>query len=414
MKTHLAAVCIVSVILAMAPFGIVRGAAEPTDGKAPVKLELLGDQGTPWKIPDGTTKLTVLAVGGGGSGAPGLGNAGGGGGAGGLVLVDDYLTKYNAKPGLVVQVKIGMPGAIQNLNQARRGFAGEDTIFGKINALGGGGGGRGRNDDPIHHASSGGSAGGGTMGDKLPEALQPSESGIGVGFGNPGGGALDQTSAGAGANGGGAGGPGTSVGKGGGGTGLQGVPKPEYIDPKTGFVTKDFDAENPAHYRLLFRDVFGPGIGEDGWFAGGGANNSRAQSDKGGRGGGSTYDGLPHTGGGGGGSTHGYRGSDPGVGGTGVVLVRCQFADGRVQVYGWGHTQPDEFISRRALKDATVLWRDGKYEQALQELANQDPDKLPKSVQVEMLRIYGQIYAATGNEEEALAKFKQAVDLENN
>jgi len=354
----------------------------------------------------------VLAVGAGGGGAPGLGNAGGGGGGGGLVYVEDYLKKHGAKPGDAIEVKVGLPGPIVSMTQGRRGFPGEDTVFGKIVALGGGGGGRGRTPDAKHHASSGGSAGGGTMGDKLPEALQPRESGIGIGFGHPGGGTAEGS--GAGAGGGGAGGPGTPVGQGGGGIGLQGIPKDMYIDKTTGFVTEKFDAENSAHYKFLFRERFGPGIGDDGWFAGGGAyNTSESGKNKGGRAGGSTWDGVPHTGGGGGGSRHGYQGSKPGVGGSGVVLVRCEKADRSVEVRGWGRVQPAEIVAQAVLREPEYLYKECKYDAAFEALENlKNVDELPTAVQVRILRIYGQIYAATGREQEALASFKKAIELE--
>ena len=382
--------------------------ATPASGKAALNLELIKEAGAQWQIPSGVTKLSVLLVGGGGGGAPGLGNAGGGGGAGGLVYVEDYLKKYNAKPGDVIEIKVGMPGAIVSMTQGRRGFPGTDTVFGKIVALGGGGG--GRNAMVGHQATSGGSAGGGvadTNGNP-PKALQPALSGVGIGFGHSGGGGAS------GSGGGGAGGPGTLAGKGGGGIGLQGVPKDMYVDKVTGFVTGAFDANNPRHYKFLFRDLFGQGVGEDGWFAGGGAYNSPQYKDRGGRGGGNTWDAMPHTGGGGGGSTHGYQGGEPGIGGSGVVLLRYQNADGSAKVRGWGRVQPDEFISKVILKEPHFLCSEAKYDAALESLGkHENVDKLPRSVRVKILRAYGQIYAGQGREEESLAKYKEALQLEN-
>jgi len=385
-------------------------AAESAGGGDPATYEqfqeLIDEAGVQWQIPAGTTKLSVLTVGGGGGGAPGLGNAGSGGGAGGLVYVENYLEKFNARPGDAIEVKVGMPGAILNPHKDRRGFSGSNSSFGKIVALGGGGGGRGQNVEAIHHASSGGSAGGGTMGDKIPFALQPAESGFGIGFGHQGGGAP-------GGGGGGAGGPGTLSGNGGGGIGLQGVPQDLYIDKASGLVTVDFDANNPAHYKFLFRDLFGPGIGEDGWFSGGGAYNAPNSKDKGGRGGGSAVDRMPHTGGGGAGSTHGYQGGEAGIGGSGVVLIRYEDADGSVKVRGWGRVQPDEFISKIMLREPDLLLKQAEYEAALEVLAKlENPEKLPVAVQSKILRIYGQIYAGMGREEESLAKFQTALELE--
>ena len=402
-----------ALLSASAVFGAVNAAdsTTPVNGNAPGRLELINEAGTQWRIPAGTTELSVLAVGGGGGGAPGLGNAGGGGGGGGLVYVDGYLKNFNAKAGDTIQIKVGLPGPIVSMTLGRQGLPGEDTIFGKIRAIGGGGGGRGRNADPLHHASSGGSAGGGTMGNELPKALQPGESGIGIGFGHPGGATADID--GAGSGGGGAGGPGFPMGQGGGGIGLQGVPKDQYIDQTAGFVTKAFDANNPDHYQLLFRDVFGSGYGEDGWFAGGGTYNTSENEDQGGRGGGSTWDAMPHTGGGGGGSRHGYQGSDPGIGGSGVVLIRCRNVDGSVTVHGWGRVQPDELIGKALLKEPIFLLNLGQYDVALESLTKRMQGReLPTTVEVNALRVRGRIYAAMGKEEEALADFKEALKLE--
>jgi hypothetical protein len=244
------------------------------------------------------------------------------------------------------------------------------------------------------------------MGDKIPAALQPAESGLGIGFGHPGGGAP-------GGGGGGAGGSGTLAGKGGGGIGLQGIPHDLYIDKTTGFVTGKFDASNISHYKFLFRDLFGSGIGEDGWFAGGGAYNAPNSKDKGGRGGGNAVDRIPHTGGGGAGSTHGYKGGEAGIGGSGVILVRCQYADGSVKTCGWGRVQPEELISKAILREPGYLLNQGKYDAAIEVLGKQNNlDKLPISVQAKILRIYGQIYAGAGQEKEASAKFKEALELE--
>jgi len=246
------------------------------------------------------------------------------------------------------------------------------------------------------------------MGDKLPQALQPAESGVGIGFGHLGGGASE----GVGAGGGGAGGPGTPEGKGGGGIGLQGIPKDVYIDKTTGFITGKFDANNPVHYQFLFRDLFGPGLGEDGWLAGGGAHTASYHNDKGGKGGGSRWDAMPHTGGGGGGSTHEYQGGEPGVGGSGVVLIRYQQAGGSSQVRAWGRVQPDELVTKAILREPNYLCKAGKYDATLKALPKREHlDKLPIAVQVSVLRVYGQVHAAMGMEEDALAEFKTALEL---
>jgi len=370
-----------------------------------VELELIDGPETRWTIPAGTKKLSVLVVGAGGGGAPGLGSAGGGGGGGGLVFVEDYLAQQGGSPaGEDVTIRVGLPNGPVNIAQARQGLAGEDSAFGDLVALGGGAG--GRQAEEGHGATPGGSSGGGFSGvEGVPaQALQPGKSGVGIGFGHPG--AAEPR----GSGGGGAGGPGTPSGKGGGGSGLQGVPLEEFLDRATGFVTDGFDPGNAAHYRVLFREVFGSQAGDEGWFAGGGAHNSPRHDDEGGKGGGSKRQGLPHTGGGGGGSTHNHEGGEPGMGGSGVVWVRCGAADGSEQVFGWGRLQP----ARLALRSPQLLIDMAEYDQARQALdAIMHKDRLPPADRAAILRAYAQIALGGLEEEEATRLFAEALELES-
>lgn len=365
-------------------------------------LELIDEFGVDWTIPAAAENVSVLVVGGGGGGAPGLGGSGGGGGAGGLVYVDDYLKTFHAEPGDKVDIRVGLPGGIVDIRQARSGLPGEESRFGEIVALGGGGGGRHKLEK--HQATPGGSGGGGVGPDGKPAAaLQPGKSGVGVGFGHAGGDGAG------GSGGGGAGGRGTSQGKGGGGSGLQGVPKDAYVDSATGFATDAFDPANPDLHKVLFRDVFGSGYGDDGWFGGGGAHNSPHHRDEGGKGGGSKRAGMPHTGGGGGGSTHGFEGGKPSVGGSGVVLVCVRRRDGSISVRGWGRVQPIDFL---LVRPNSLITR-GEYADALKLLdAIKDVGQRSAAERQKILRAYGRIFAGQGCEKEAMATLKQANQLD--
>lgn len=366
-------------------------------------FELLAEPDTRWTIPAGTQKLSVLVVAAGGGGAPGLGSSGGGGGAGGLVFVEDFLKNSGASPGQEIVLRVGLPQGPVDMRQARQGLPGEDSAFGSLLALGGGAG--GRQSEKGHGATPGGSSGGGFSGEEgIPaQALQPTTSGIGMGFGHPG----DAEPRGSG--GGGAGGLGTAIKKGGGGSGLQGVPRKEFLDPATGFVIEGYDPENSEHHQALFRDLFGAEVGDGSWFAGGGANNAPFHNDQGGRGGGSRRDGLPHTGGGGGGSTHEFEGSEPGVGGSGAVWVRCVAADGSAQVFGWGRQQP----AHLALRSPQYLIDLGEYEQARSALgAIVHPELLPPSDRAKILRAYAQIALGELQEAEAIRLFAEALELD--
>ncbi len=367
-------------------------------------FELLAEPETHWVIPEGTKKLSVLVVGAGGTGAPGLGSAGGGGGGGGVVFVDNYLEHAKAAPGQEIAIRVGLPQGPVDMRLGRQGMAGEDSSVGSLVALGGGGG--GRQAEEGHGATPGGSSGGGFGGKEgVPApARQAETSGVGIGFGHPG------ASEPRGSGGGGAGGPGTPMGQGGGGPGLQGLPQSEFVDSSTGLVAESFDAENPAHYRILFRDLFGPQAGEEGWFAGGGAHNSPRHEDQGGKGGGRRRDGMPHTGGGGGGSTHNYEGGEPGIGGSGVVWVRQEAADGSARIFGWGRSQPARF----ALRSPHYLIDIAEYEQARAELdAIAHQDRMTPAERAEILRARAQIALGELEEAEAIRLFAEALEWEN-
>ena len=112
------------------------------------------------------------------------------------------------------------------------------------------------------------------------------------------------------------------------------------------------------------------------------------------------------------GSTHGYENSAPGIGGSGVVLVRCLHADGSVTVHGWGLLQPDDVTLRRMLDEPAWLRNQGKYDAALALLDAYDPEELSVRVRAELLRAYAEIYAGQGREKEALGKFREANRVE--
>ena len=68
------------------------------------------------------------------------------------------------------------------------------------------------------------------------------------------------------------------------------------------------------------------------------------------------------------------------------------------------------------LETASVLMNQTKYSEALDVLKRYDDEDIPKMSTYwacRMLRAYGQVYLATGREEEAMTKFKTALQLEN-
>jgi hypothetical protein len=237
-------------------------------------------------VPSKVNQIDVLVVAGGGAGGShvtysGTGTGAGGGGAGGLNLTYNY----SVTAGEVINITVGAGG----ISPATQGVGGngEDSIFGDIVAVGGGGGGyRFASGD----GADGGSGGGGGY---------QSDGGSGTpGQGNDGGSGTNDFG---GSGGGGAGGAGP-----------------------------DGDGNNgrDGGAGLNLSDTFGTDVGENGWFAGGGAGGGQdaAVGGTGALGGGGDgganadgTDGLNGTGGGGGGS--GDYQNRGGSGGSGIVII---------------------------------------------------------------------------------------------
>ena len=171
-----------------------------------------------FSVPSGVTTVDVLVVAGGASGG-GAPQAGGGGGAGGLV----YRPGFTVSPGSTVTVTVGAGGASAVANDpsqpsaARKGQAGQDSVFGTLTAKGGGGGGTHHAGQPDAPGNPGGSGGGGGARGGAPggSATQPTQSGESgnYGFGFAGGSSKPESSpsldaAGGGGGAGGAGGNG--------------------------------------------------------------------------------------------------------------------------------------------------------------------------------------------------------------
>jgi hypothetical protein len=243
------------------------------------------------------TLCDILIVGGGGGGGY---DRAGGGGAGGLLLYTDRVVNSGT---YIIKVGKGGSGGISNSVGGTNGEQSSiDGLPGAI-ALGGG---SGRN---VNISSTvGGSGGGGSYNTSgsLGTPGQGNRGGSGVNVNNNAGG------------GGGAGGVG--------GDGLSGI--------------------NPANsgnggIGLNMSSYFGTGIGQSGWFAGGGGgalayDNSAftavSTSSRGGQGGGGNAGlargqngspGLAGTGGGGGGGANILQGSG-GAGGSGIVIIRIK------------------------------------------------------------------------------------------
>jgi len=241
------------------------------------------------------SEVEVLVVAGGGGG--GAYAAGAGGGAGGVV----YNTNYAVTPGSAISVTVGN-GGNGGVWSSPSPQNGQNSLFGKLTAVGGGAGGQGWGGNP---GSSGGSGGGGAGYDGISTQNYISGGGFTPGQGFSGGrGKGISGNRGAGGGGGGAGGPGgdaTNFGAGNGGRGL------------------------PFNISGVMRYYGGGGGGGDYGSSGGG---------NGGVGGGGTQsggnsssqtatNGAANTGGGGGGSRSATPDSwNGGNGGSGVVIVR--------------------------------------------------------------------------------------------
>lgn len=246
------------------------------------------------------TLCDILIVGGGGSGGV---RDSGAGGAGGVILLENQLV-------ISASINVGKGGnAVSSANHIS-GIKGEVSSFkittGSTNsgilftAEGGGKGGQwgGSNNNST---GSGGSGGGGGGNNSAGGTGNQSTSSSG-GFGNNG---AQGSGSYSGGGGGGAGGPGTRHS---GDTGGNGGPG------------------------MNFSNIFGTGLGVNGWFAGGGGSGSGTGSQGGGgQGGGgngsaSAVDGgsgIDGTGSGGG--SHRYGGRISGKGGDGVVIIRFRY-----------------------------------------------------------------------------------------
>ena len=250
-------------------------------------------------------EVDVLIVAGGGGTAA---TTGGGGGAGGVVHLEGKA--LDAKKTYTVKVGAGGNGGG---TLSKNNMNGKDSFFDGVRAIGGGHGSQYSGSNGNDHAKCG-RAGGSGGGSGYPSArcapaaaLQPtlnSVSGVraAYAFGHPGGlgdpsSVTNQATCGGGGGAGSAGGPGApGVAGGDGGIGVD------------------------------MSDLFGPDVGEEGYFGGGGGGgrydgaNSKGGLGGGGGGGGRSAIGYAHTGGGAmgafAGNTDGY------TGGSGVVLVR--------------------------------------------------------------------------------------------
>jgi len=236
-------------------------------------------------------EIEYLVVGGGGGGGGGIG---GGGGAGGLltgILQNVTVGNYN------IRVGAGGRGANGGDSNARGNLNGENSFFGSLTAIGGGRGAV----RSTQSASSGGSGGGGST--------ERRGGGAGTqGQGNNGGGGGSDSGKYPGGGGGGAGGPGGNA--------------------SGNSVTGN---GGPGQY-IAWADALG--LGEGGYFAGGGGgtdhNRPSGNEGFGGIGGGGSTNfgptdaqsGSPNTGGGGGAQSYWSAYRRGGDGGSGIVVVR--------------------------------------------------------------------------------------------
>ena len=311
-----------------------------------LNVQVFNSSGT-FSVPDGITRVDVLVVGGGGGGS---GSVSGGGGAGGLVWQEGH----SVTPGTDIDVVVGAGGA-GGATQSP-GSNGANSSFGSIVAAGGG---RGAGAGNVNAAAGdGGSGGGGARyGTSNPHPTGGSRT---AGQGNSGGNANPDADSYAG--GGGAGGVGQSIASGAG----------------NGGIGRDF-----SH-------IFGTGIGDNGWLAGGGGGcNASGTAGSGGVGGGGNgavgtsngQSGMPNTGGGGGGA-FAYAGGSGGSGGSGAVIVR------------WGYaTRGGPIPGINEGDDLT-----GKYLWIKQELATNNPVSSPELQSLE-LEIKGEAIIAGKGED---------------
>jgi len=315
--------------------------------KAPVITSYTSSSGS-FSVPSGLTAVDVLVVGGGGGG--GCVYHAGGGGAGGLI----YRPAFPVTPGGSISYSVGDGGAGgANPNGLSPAGAtggsqlnGQNSTFGTLTALGGGGGTSYSHPDRTT-AGQGGSGGaigqaGASAPNNYPSAQyggsgqqpsQPGDSGT-YGFGNPGGGSVNQGPADGWVGGGGGGGAG--------GAGAQGYNvgpsnDPAYSKGGNGGVGKQYDISGSQVYYAGGGGGAGSGTtqqpGGQGGQGGGGGGAGPAPlgyyADPQGAGtvGGS---GTANRGGGGGGGERGspevYRtnpqSTNGGYGGSGIVIVK--------------------------------------------------------------------------------------------
>ncbi len=249
---------------------------------------------TAWKVPENTEAIVVLVGGGGGGGGnDGRYNAGGGGG-GGEVYVHHETLRLSAGEEVRMTAGAGGAGGRAGSNSARSGDSSSFEGGGvSLAALGGGAG--ACLADGAAPAQDGGSGGGGSGG-----AGSDGGSAIGAGHGHDGGSGRGNRSGG----GGGAGKVGQGPPNNTGGQGGDGI-----------HIAEEYDLPELKE------------LGEDGYFAGGGAGAERARGGRGGGGdsgntGADGEDGVDGTGGGGSGSRQYLNNQgNGGDGGDGIVIL---------------------------------------------------------------------------------------------
>ena len=282
-------------------------------GATPTQEALTTVGSSSWTAPAAiVTPMTLLVVGGGG-GSASTGNGNGAGGAGGLV----YISNYTVVGGQAYTYTVGDGGDGVASSPNNASTNGGNSVFDGAafhQTITGNGGGKGGSSQAA--AGAGGSGGGEANGpgyNTPAVSNQPADFGsyTGVGFGNSGGkqGANSLSmSSGGGGGAGGVGGNSPSSPNGYGGD---------------GGIGKDYSA------------VFGTGVGDSGWFAGGGggAGGPSPPAGPGGQGGGGAggqygsglnagggTPGTANTGGGGGGAAADKYPS--GAGGSGVIILK--------------------------------------------------------------------------------------------
>ena len=257
--------------------------------------------------------VEVLLVGGGGGGGMGYPNLGGGGGGGGGVI---YIPAALVNSMVEYSVVVGNGGEAFN-------NGGNTSVFGAIAAGGGGGGGYANGTNGL----SGGSGGGAQAPEELPlttggasinSSLGPNS---GIIYGNSGGSCttVSNTSATA-----------AQLGAGGGGAGASGATTNSNIltTSQTGNGSGGIGVMNNIlgpNYYWGGGGGGGSNNGHGGWGGIGGGGGGRSYFGQSGPGGGSALNppsshGGTNTGGGGGGSN--WRLGLPGLGGSGIVIIR--------------------------------------------------------------------------------------------